>query len=182
MNAINLALLVTVPQETTSGPDITRYMIICVTLVLAVIFLGWLFQRLVGGALSSRASNRSLRIVDVLPMGGKRKLSVVRCYDRTFVIGVGERELSLVAELDGEDEELIPAPALPAKMGFGEALKRVRRRIQSESKGDKQTKEAGSVRTAASKAVSAQAPKENKQQAAVRSALGRLGKGEGLLG
>ena len=65
-----------------------------------VIALACGFRRLAAGSLRTRASQRSLQVLDVLPLGGKRKLSVVRLYDRTFALGVGEREVTLVAELD----------------------------------------------------------------------------------
>ena len=45
-------------------------------------------------------------MVDILPLGGKRQLAVVRCYDRTFALGLGEKDVSLVAELDHEAIEL----------------------------------------------------------------------------
>ena len=56
---------------------------------------------------------RSLSVLDVLPLGGKRRLAVVRCYDRTFVLGLGDREISAIAELDpvgpAEETPLIEA-------------------------------------------------------------------------
>jgi hypothetical protein len=38
----------------------------------------------------------------VLPLGGRRQLVVVRCYDRTLALGLGDRDVSLLAELDTE--------------------------------------------------------------------------------
>ena len=48
----------------------------------------------------ARAARRSLQVLDVLPLGGKQRLAVVRCYDRTFLLGLGEKEVGLVSELD----------------------------------------------------------------------------------
>lgn len=84
----------------TQGPDLTRYFVVCSLLLAAIAGLAWGFRRIIGRTITQRAARRSLQIMDVLPMGGKRKLAVVRCYDRTFLLGMGERELSLVAELD----------------------------------------------------------------------------------
>jgi len=87
------------------GLDLTQYLLISAAMVVAIGGLGWFFQKTIAGSVLSRAEKRSLRIVDVLPMGGKRKLAVVKIYDRTFVVGLGDKELSLITELDGEIPE-----------------------------------------------------------------------------
>ncbi len=112
----------------TSGPDLTRYLLVCTGLIAATAGLGWLFKKLVAGNLRARASKRSLEIMDVLPLGGKQKLAVVRCYDRTFVLGLGDKEVGLIAELDA-----VIAPAretAPTKAdahGFKAVLDRLRK-------------------------------------------------------
>jgi flagellar biogenesis protein FliO len=83
-----------------NGPDLTRYLTVCGILLLSILALAWGFKKLVGNAVRARASSRSLQIVDLLPLGGKQRLAVVRCYDRTFALGLGEKEVSLVAEID----------------------------------------------------------------------------------
>lgn len=84
------------------GPafDPGRYLALVAALIVAVIAIGLGFRRVVGGALKHRASKRSLRILEVLPLGGKRQLAVVRVYDRTFALGLGDKDVTLVAELD----------------------------------------------------------------------------------
>jgi flagellar biogenesis protein FliO len=70
-----------------------------------------------------------MQVVDVLPLGGKQRLMVVRCYDRTFLIGLGERETSLVAELDSaaqvEEPEREAAAAPTGRPRFAAALETV---------------------------------------------------------
>ena len=88
------------PVLGTEGPDMTRYALVCGGLVLLVVALGIGFRKLASKALGARAAKRSLAVLDVLPLGGKQRLVVVRCYDRTFALGVGEKEVSLVTELD----------------------------------------------------------------------------------
>ena len=129
------------------GPDLTRYLLICSGLIVAIAVLGWGFRRFLGGTLATRAARRSLRIVDSLPMGGRRRLAVVRCYDRTFLLGVGDREVNLVAELDAEDASDAIVPASTAQSGtraesesFGVALGR--------ALGDVHTAEGSSSRAA----------------------------------
>ena len=87
-------------QTADSGPDLTRYLLVCGFLILLIVGLGYGFRRLVGGSIRARAAKRSLETLDVLPLGSKQKLAVVRCYDRSFLIGIGEKESRLIAELD----------------------------------------------------------------------------------
>lgn len=108
-----------------AGPDMTRYVLVCATLLLALGGLAWLMRRMVGGAVRAKAGGRSLQVLDVLPLGGKQRVCVVRCYDRTFVLGVGEKEIGLISEIDAAVS--IPvAPATPNKGSFQDILARLR--------------------------------------------------------
>lgn len=112
------------------GLDMTRYAAVCLGLVVMILLLGWGFKRFLAGNLRTRAGERSMKVVDVLPLGAKRQLAVVRCYDRTFVLGLGEREVNLVTELDVDEdvEGALPAAdptataARPPAAGFGGLL------------------------------------------------------------
>lgn len=97
-----------------TGPDLTRYLLVCSGLIVGLLVLAWLFRRHVAGRLRARAAKRSLQVLDVLPLAGKQKLIVVRCYDRSFLLGVGEKEVRAIAELDGA----------PAPHASGEAFPR----------------------------------------------------------
>jgi flagellar biosynthetic protein FliO len=117
--------------ETWSGPDLTRYLLVCGLLLALVIALGWIARRVLAGQIRSRAARRSLQVLDVLPLGGKQRLMVVRCYDRSFLVGAGEKELCSLAELDPEAAGLAPlvplaaAPAPPAREREGTRFARV---------------------------------------------------------
>lgn len=90
----------TVSLTAGSGPDLTWLMTTSAVLILLIGGLALLFRRLVLGGLRGRAAQRDLKILDVLPLGGKRQLAVVRLYDRTFALGLGEKSVDVVAELD----------------------------------------------------------------------------------
>ena len=111
------------------GPDLTRYLLICAALIGVVGFVGWGFRRLFARSLEIKAAKRSMQVMDVLPLGGKHRLAVVRCYDRTFLLGVGEREVSLVSELDGiiKPAEATLAP-VPEREDFSRSVSRLLRR------------------------------------------------------
>jgi flagellar biosynthetic protein FliO len=96
-----------------SGPDFTRYLLVCGGLVVFVVALGWGTRKLIGARLSSRAARRSLQVLDVLPLGQKQRLALVRCAERTFLLGLGDKEVSLVAELEPAREGA--AAVLPAE-------------------------------------------------------------------
>lgn len=95
---------VTGATSTMPGIDMTRYALVCLGLVAVILVLAWAFKRFLAGNMRLRAAQRSMKVVDVLPLGGKRQLAVVKCYDRTFLIGMGEREVNLVTELDADED------------------------------------------------------------------------------
>lgn len=108
MSPALLSLSETVPP---TGVDLTRYVLVCLGSIGALLACAWLFQRFLAGRLRARAAQRSLQVLDVLPLGGKQRLVVVRCYDRSFLLGLGEKEVRSIAEL--EPAETPPAMPLP---------------------------------------------------------------------
>lgn len=103
----------------------TRYVLVCVGLLAAIVAVVAALKRLFGGALSRRAAARSLQVMDVLPLGGKQRLAVVRCYDRTFLLGLGEKELTAISELDAViAPQAAPAPSRADAHAFANALER----------------------------------------------------------
>lgn len=108
------------------GPDMTRYALVCVGLLVAIVGVAALLKRLVGAAVARRAAARSMQVIDVLPLGGKHRLAVVRCYDRTFLLGLGEKELSSICELDAVITPRAPAPPDKADQhAFASVLSRI---------------------------------------------------------
>jgi flagellar biogenesis protein FliO len=73
-----------------------------------------------------RSARRSFQVLDVLPLGRSQRLCVVRCYDRTFLIGLGDKELCSISELDQAvvDNDLAKEPTSPrtAARPFGDWL------------------------------------------------------------
>ncbi|MFN0244928.1 MAG: FliO/MopB family protein [Planctomycetota bacterium] len=120
----------------TSGPDLTRYITVCALLLVAIGGLAWGFRKLITGALRVKAAQRSLQIVDVLPLSNKQRVCVVRCYDRTFALGVGEKEIGLIAELDmSHTDVVVPAAAPSRKSSFVAALARARAKTFARPEG-----------------------------------------------
>ena len=110
---LEFALFSSVQRSAAEGPDLTRYILVCIGLITLILFGGYGFKRLFASTLTTRAARRSLQIVDVLPLGGKQRLAVVRCYERTFVVGMGDKELCLVAELDAQSTPQLAAAVDP---------------------------------------------------------------------
>lgn len=110
-----LALLTeAAPKTEPGGPDMTRYVLVCFVLLGLIGGVAWLFKRFIASSVRARASKRSLQIVDLLPLGGKQRLCVVRCYDRTFALGLGDKEVALIAELDAQATPAKPETAFAA--------------------------------------------------------------------
>jgi flagellar biosynthetic protein FliO len=115
---IQLATIAT-PSPMAGGPDMTRYVLVCAFLLGLICLAAYLFKRFVASAVRTKAAQRSLQILDVLPLGGKQRMCVVRCYDRTFALGLGDKEVALIAELDAAT-----ATATQPKSSFASLLKR----------------------------------------------------------
>lgn len=104
-------------QSTLSGPypgpdmgQLASYLGISLAMILLVAGGGLLVHRLLRGGWRVRAAQRSLRVVDLLPLAGKNQLAVVQVYDRTLVLGIGEGGVRLVTEWDTDG----PLPSGPA--------------------------------------------------------------------
>ncbi|MFT5289356.1 MAG: flagellar biosynthetic protein FliO [Planctomycetota bacterium] len=98
-------------KSSLEGPDLAGYLLTCGFILALVLGAAWLFRRFLAGKIRMRTSGRSLRVIDVLPMGSRQRLVVVRCYDRTFLLGQGDKEIRAISEIDGAPEtDLIPQP------------------------------------------------------------------------
>lgn len=120
-----------------SGPDLTRYFLVCAILIVVTALVAWGLKKLIAGNLNFKADQRSLQVVDMLNLGGRRKLAVIRCYDRTFVIGLGEKEIAPIAELDpviGETTDSSP-PKMSDREAFAVALEKVRQAMPQKNVG-----------------------------------------------
>lgn len=112
----------------TGSPDLTQYGILIASLLAAVAFLAWAFKRFIGGNMIRKADERALQVCDVLPLGGKQKMAVIRCYDRSFFLGISDHQIDLIAELDanaiGANDKPMPLAA-KHKDAFLRALQKV---------------------------------------------------------
>ncbi len=111
----------------TAGPDLSRYLIVCGTLLLMIAAVAWGVRRLFAGSIQQRAARRSLTVIDMLPLGGKRRLAVVRIYDRVFALGMGDKEVTPIAELDAAigEQAATPPPDKADSQTFQRALAHV---------------------------------------------------------
>lgn len=118
----------------TAGPDLTAYFQVCGLLLAAIALVAYGMRKLIANGFKARAAQRSLQVIDVMNLGGRRKLAVVRCYDRTFVLGMGEKEIAPIAELDpviGADQPGVP-PRKSDDEAFAQALEKVQQSMPQE--------------------------------------------------
>jgi flagellar biogenesis protein FliO len=127
---LNLALLTEVAaRPAREGPDWNRYVFLCAALIVVLGALAWSMRALVAGSARAGSARRSLQVIDVLSLGGKQRVCVVRCYDRTFALGVGDKEVGLIAEIDAAVS--LPKEATPpGRAAFGAVLARLSGRAQ----------------------------------------------------
>ncbi|MEM7306767.1 MAG: flagellar biosynthetic protein FliO [Planctomycetota bacterium] len=92
------------------GPDLTRYFLVCGFLLLLILALALGFRRLSAAGGGRRGSRRALQTLDVLSLGSRQRVAVVRCYDRSYLLGLGDKEVRLLAELDADESEPAEAP------------------------------------------------------------------------
>jgi flagellar biogenesis protein FliO len=127
---IQLALISEISARSArEGPDWNRYVILCALLLLVLGALAWGMRALVTGSARVGSARRSLQVLDVLSLGGKQRVCVVRCYDRTFALGVGDKEVGLIAEIDAE-ASIPKANTSPSRGGFGAVLARLSGRVE----------------------------------------------------
>jgi len=111
------------------GPDWGRYVVACAGLLLALGALAWGLRTLVARSGRIGSGRRSLHVIDVLPLGGRQRVCVVRCYDRTFALGVGDKEVGLIAEIDAAVSMPKESESAPGA-GFGSVLALLSRRAR----------------------------------------------------
>jgi flagellar biogenesis protein FliO len=170
-----------------AGPDLTRYLLICAGMVGGVALLGWFLQRTLARSVRGRADRRALRVLDALPLGGRKRLAVVRVYDRTFVLGLGDKEVSVVTELDRDvpsAKELVP-PGKTDALGKGRlerAFEQIRARVAEGRPRPQRTADAPASGASGKRIAPAPAARTAKPARPDQAAGRRLGNGRGLLG
>ncbi len=75
-------------------------------LVVLILYLSYVAAKLVGKSSLRGGRSRYMRMVDQMPMGQGRAVSVLQVGDRYFLIGIAEKQISTLAEL--EEEGLVP--------------------------------------------------------------------------
>lgn len=124
---MRFALVLAPEASPAAGPDLTRYLVVCGLVIAGLMGLAWVFRRFVAGHMRVRAAQRSLQVLDVLPLSGKHKLLVVRCHDRSFLLGLGEKEVRAIAELDAPG-----FPGTPAVIPRGGATRSFSSELESQ--------------------------------------------------
>lgn len=92
--------LITLSESLASGPDLNRYFTVVGLMVAALAVVGYGLKRFAAANGRLGSDRKGLVMLDMLPLGGRRQLAIVRCYDRTFALGLGEKDVRFIAELD----------------------------------------------------------------------------------
>ncbi len=105
------------------GGMLTAVGTLCI--VVLIIYLSYVAAKLVAKGSVRAGRSQYMRMVDQLPVGQSRAVSIVQVGDRYFLLGMAEKEMHMLAEL--EEEGLIPlqidgADAQAPAMDFRELL------------------------------------------------------------
>jgi flagellar protein FliO/FliZ len=102
-------------------PGFTQVVIALFVVLLMIFAAAWLLRRL--SFRNGRKLGRGgLKVLESLPLGGKRMIQVVRVHDRNLVVGVTGERIDLLTELSEEEVEAESAPEEKADRGFGNIL------------------------------------------------------------
>lgn len=75
-------------------------------LVVLILYLSYVAAKFIGKSSIRGGRSRYMRMIDQMPVGQGRAVSVVQAGDRYFLIGISEKQISMLAEL--EEEGLVP--------------------------------------------------------------------------
>jgi len=91
------------------GAGAARVVLVMAGLIAAVIGGFLVFGRLSRRGLRTMAGSRPLRVMDRVALGPKKYACVLNACGRHLLIGIGEREITLLMELDlSSDEDTVP--------------------------------------------------------------------------
>ena len=133
--------LATLTETIPTGPDLSRYFTVVGLMIAILLAVAYGLKRF--AAVSGRLGRdrKGLSMIEVLPLGGRRQLAIVRCYDRTFALGLGEKNVSLIAELDAVSaQQPVKAQAQPVVPidhdAFEEMIGRAQQRLATDKDPD----------------------------------------------
>ena len=75
-------------------------------IVIVIIYLSYVAAKFVGKSPIRGGRSQYMRMIDQMPLGQSRAVSVVQVGDRYFLIGIAEKQINILAEL--EEEGLVP--------------------------------------------------------------------------
>lgn len=92
----------------------TRKQLLLLALLLAAAGAAWLLARQRKGQGGGAAALRGLEVIQTLRLGGRFQVALVRAPGRLLVLGLSDKGVTLLTELD---EDALPAPAAAGQLG-----------------------------------------------------------------
>ncbi len=89
-----------------------------------VLVITWVVTRWMGGYQKAKRKNTNLDILETMPVGNGKYISIVRTGGKYLVISIGKDEIHFLTELESSDLDLQEEKAKDDKFGsFAEVLK-----------------------------------------------------------
>lgn len=106
-------------QAGSGEPGMTRVILALVVVLFLIFMISYLIKRYLVLGSSARGKGR-LKLLETLPLGGRRMVHVLKVWDRTLVVGVTQNRIELLTELSDDESESGHKPL--EKKGFGDIL------------------------------------------------------------
>lgn len=94
------------------------FMLVC------VLFLAYWCSKFLGHGLSRVSEGRNMRVIERIGLGTNKQLLLLKIKDSTYLIGVSQSGIQMLAELEGEFEAPPSSGTKVFPAGFEEILKK----------------------------------------------------------
>lgn len=105
--------------------------------VICVLMLAYWCSRVLGRNWIRSSSGRNLKVIEQLQVGADRQLLLVKLKDQVFLIGVSAAGIQMLAEVEGEFDEITAQENSVGGAGFGDFMKKYASLHQRKKGGDK---------------------------------------------
>lgn len=97
------------------APDLFRYALSLTVVIGLLICALYGIRSWTRNAGRSGRAGRTLEILEALPMGGSKRVCVLRCGERRFLVGLGDKELCALGELGAVEADATPVASADLK-------------------------------------------------------------------
>lgn len=104
--------------------------VITLVIVVLILYLTYICTRYIGRGAGMRTRSRNMKVLDQIALGRDRSAAIMQIGDRFFLVGITASQISLLAELDGEEIVQLQGPEEAERLApdFGEIFEKLKNR------------------------------------------------------